>query len=347
MSHTNSTANYQLPQFLGTDKPAWLTDVNQAFADIDTAMKANEVSAGQANALATQNASAISTQSGQISTLSTKVTTLETAQPVDEAQIETNRQNIATNAQNIVEIDNRLGHTSIADIGDGTITGAIDAINSNVPTVADMTGATASTNGTHGLVPAPSAGDEDKVLKGDGTWGIAGDTASVRYDPDSGYIQYTTDGGITWVNLINTTTPVQLLPAMTSNTSVLGTASVDGTTGSDITNANAYRVIDDSDISYEGTLGHDGGCVIFTFTNSTFVKSLTILARATVGGAEICSLDWSDDGITWHSGAQIPLSTSYQQLAQGVNATVKAIRYRFVVGGSTGASQIKQLKAWN
>lgn len=36
--------------------------------------------------------------------------------------------------------------------------------------VSDMTGATAGAAGTHGLVPAPAAGDEDKVLKGDGTW---------------------------------------------------------------------------------------------------------------------------------------------------------------------------------
>lgn len=36
--------------------------------------------------------------------------------------------------------------------------------------VNDMTGATASTPGAHGLVPAPSAGDQDKVLMGDGTW---------------------------------------------------------------------------------------------------------------------------------------------------------------------------------
>lgn len=34
----------------------------------------------------------------------------------------------------------------------------------------DMTGATASAAGTHGLVPAPSAGDNDKFLGGDGTW---------------------------------------------------------------------------------------------------------------------------------------------------------------------------------
>lgn len=36
----------------------------------------------------------------------------------------------------------------------------------------DMTGATASAAGTHGLVPAPAAGDQDKVLHGDGTWKV-------------------------------------------------------------------------------------------------------------------------------------------------------------------------------
>lgn len=34
----------------------------------------------------------------------------------------------------------------------------------------DMTGATASTAGIHGLVPAPSAGDENKFLTGGGAW---------------------------------------------------------------------------------------------------------------------------------------------------------------------------------
>ena len=34
----------------------------------------------------------------------------------------------------------------------------------------DMTGATASADGAHGLVPQPLIGDEDKFLKGNGTW---------------------------------------------------------------------------------------------------------------------------------------------------------------------------------
>ena len=36
--------------------------------------------------------------------------------------------------------------------------------------VNDMTGATATTPGAHGLVPAPAAGDQSKVLTGAGTW---------------------------------------------------------------------------------------------------------------------------------------------------------------------------------
>ena len=38
MGHTNSTVNYNLPQFVGTDKPSWLGDVNGAFLAIDTAI---------------------------------------------------------------------------------------------------------------------------------------------------------------------------------------------------------------------------------------------------------------------------------------------------------------------
>lgn len=47
MSSTNHTTNYNLPQFVGSDKPAWLGDVNPAMSAIDTAMHANAVKAQQ------------------------------------------------------------------------------------------------------------------------------------------------------------------------------------------------------------------------------------------------------------------------------------------------------------
>lgn len=42
------------------------------------------------------------------------------------------------------------------------------ALSSDIP--GDMTGAGAGTVGAHGLVPAPAAGDNEKFLRGDGTW---------------------------------------------------------------------------------------------------------------------------------------------------------------------------------
>ena len=54
MSHTNSTTNYSLPQFVTTDKPAWLTDINGAFSAIDTAIKSAADDASTAGTNASQ-----------------------------------------------------------------------------------------------------------------------------------------------------------------------------------------------------------------------------------------------------------------------------------------------------
>ena len=49
MSHTNKTPNYSLPQFIGSDTPAWLTDVNQAYTAIETGMNAAKQAADAAS----------------------------------------------------------------------------------------------------------------------------------------------------------------------------------------------------------------------------------------------------------------------------------------------------------
>lgn len=41
MSSTNKTSNYNLSQFVGADKPAWLADYNQDMSKIDAQMKLN------------------------------------------------------------------------------------------------------------------------------------------------------------------------------------------------------------------------------------------------------------------------------------------------------------------
>lgn len=71
MASTNKTTNYELSQFLGTDKPAWLADYNQDMAKIDTQMKANADAATAASGSAT-------TANTSIGTLSSLTTTAKT-----------------------------------------------------------------------------------------------------------------------------------------------------------------------------------------------------------------------------------------------------------------------------
>lgn len=53
MAHSNATENYGLPQWIATDKPTFLGDLNSAFGAIDTQMKAN--SDASTNAVSTAN----------------------------------------------------------------------------------------------------------------------------------------------------------------------------------------------------------------------------------------------------------------------------------------------------
>lgn len=52
MGATNHTINYNLPQFVGSDKPTWLGDFNSAMNAIDTQMKANDTLANTAKTTA-------------------------------------------------------------------------------------------------------------------------------------------------------------------------------------------------------------------------------------------------------------------------------------------------------
>lgn len=71
MSSTNKTTNYELSQFLGTDKPAWLSDYNTDMSKIDTQMKAN----ADGVAAVSGSASAATTAIGTLANLNTEVKT--------------------------------------------------------------------------------------------------------------------------------------------------------------------------------------------------------------------------------------------------------------------------------
>lgn len=67
MSSTNKTTNYELSQFIGTDKPAWLTDYNGDMSKIDTGIK----NAADAATIADGKGTTANTNIGTLANLTT------------------------------------------------------------------------------------------------------------------------------------------------------------------------------------------------------------------------------------------------------------------------------------
>lgn len=126
---TNKTANYDLPQFVGTDKPTWLGDFNEAMADIDTGMHKNasdiasmQSDVASATSAASQASSDVATLTGTVNTLSGTVASVQTtannaSQTASSAlntantangKADTNATNIATNTSDISDINSEL-----------------------------------------------------------------------------------------------------------------------------------------------------------------------------------------------------------------------------------------------
>ena len=97
MAATNHTTNYNLPQYIGTDKPTYLGDWNSTMGAIDTQMKTNADNASGALSAAqtaqTNANSALSTAQGADSKADTAITNAATAQSTAD-----NASSVATSA---------------------------------------------------------------------------------------------------------------------------------------------------------------------------------------------------------------------------------------------------------
>ena len=125
MGATNHTTYYELSQFIGTDKPAWLQDYNGDMTKIDAAIHEAKNAADDANTAAS------------------------------------NAQGDATDALNAIETIN----TTLGTIEDtlGTATGNISTINSLIgngtPTTSDQT-IIGAINGIEGAIAPREDGDD-------------------------------------------------------------------------------------------------------------------------------------------------------------------------------------------
>lgn len=74
---------------------------------------------------------------------------------------------IATGATKVT-VDSAMSSTSANPVQNQVVQAALDSLETSLSV--DMTGASSSAGGTHGLVPAPAAGKQAAFLRGDGTW---------------------------------------------------------------------------------------------------------------------------------------------------------------------------------
>jgi hypothetical protein len=121
MSSTNKTPNYNLSQYIGTDKPTYLGDYNGDMLKIDTQLKANADSAsnataaaGTAQAVAEQASQSVQSLNDSVTANSADIASLKTKNAQQDSSIQ-NASNTASSAlnkanqneHNIAEINTR------------------------------------------------------------------------------------------------------------------------------------------------------------------------------------------------------------------------------------------------
>jgi hypothetical protein len=122
MASTNKTTHYELSQYIGTDKPTYLTDYNQDMSRIDAGIYG-------AKSLADVNESAI----GTLANLSTTAKTdLVSAINEVDGDVATNTANISTNTSNISTNSTNIGNlNNLTTASKSNLVSAINEVDAN------------------------------------------------------------------------------------------------------------------------------------------------------------------------------------------------------------------------
>lgn len=118
MSSTNKTTNYELSQFLGTDKPAWLTDYNSDMSKIDAGVHTAQTTATGADGKADANATAI----GTLASLTTEAKTSVVAAINEVDSHADTAQNTATNAATTANTASNKADNALTQVANFNLT---------------------------------------------------------------------------------------------------------------------------------------------------------------------------------------------------------------------------------
>lgn len=124
MGSTNKTTNYELSQYIGTDKPSWLNDYNNDMLKIDNAMKANATTAANAQSTANSADGKADANTLAIGTLDTQINTPSTGLAAE----------VAGNTTDIGNINGKIGDTPLSTVAQ-TLTGAIEEVKRSIPSL--------------------------------------------------------------------------------------------------------------------------------------------------------------------------------------------------------------------
>lgn len=124
MSATNKTTHYELPSFLGSDKPAWLVDWNGAMAAIDAAIYEAKQTADGAATQAATNASDISSLTTIVNGIGTDLGVVSTS--------------LTTLTGTVNTITSLIGNGEPTTT-DKTLIGAINELHADQGALADLT----------------------------------------------------------------------------------------------------------------------------------------------------------------------------------------------------------------
>lgn len=207
MSATNSTPNYELPVFLATDKPAWLTDWNGAMQAIDTAIHEAQSTADGAQTTAGTATVDIATINASLSTITSNITSLTTT--------------VNGNTGSINTINSLIGNGQ-PTTEDKTLIGAINEIYAMIGGGSSVTADVVSYDNTSSGLSADNVQDAlDEIVSAIPGAGYtlvtgtltAGQTSVTLSDASilaSSYIDVYTDGGIPYVSAVQSVGSVVL-----------------------------------------------------------------------------------------------------------------------------------------
>lgn len=194
MSATNKTTNFELPLFIGTDIPSWLSDWNGSMNSIDSAMQTIKTTANGAASGVSGNTSSIQTINGELSTINSTLTNLGNSVQTISDNMGSFHRGVLTNPNTGLYTNYTMAYKYNKSLGYLSIYGATDIVSGQ--TVAD--------NASIGNIGVTAAPGSTVTAYGGVVYALSNGTTM------GGVINIGTNGNITLVSIPGSVSVLQI-----------------------------------------------------------------------------------------------------------------------------------------